>query len=79
MGLCGASVLAEAHAISQRFGSKIALSHVSLQVSAGEIHALLGPNGAGKTTLLRILSGLLTPTRGDVRVMGLPVATGGRA
>jgi ABC-2 type transport system ATP-binding protein len=45
---------------------------VSFEVRAGGIHALLGPNGAGKTTLIRILSGLLVPSYGTVRIFGTP-------
>jgi ABC-2 type transport system ATP-binding protein len=45
---------------------------VSFEVQPGGIHALLGPNGAGKTTLIRIISGLLVPTDGVVRIFGAP-------
>ena len=47
-----------------------ALSHVSLTVGRGKIVGLLGPNGSGKTTLIKLLSGLLTPTQGDVCIDG---------
>ena len=62
----------EVRAVSRRFGTVEALRDVSLSVERGEIHALLGPNGAGKTTLLRILSGLVEPGAGEVRVLGVP-------
>jgi len=52
--------------ISRRFGSTQALSDVSLQVYAGEIHAIVGENGAGKSTLMRILSGADKPDSGTM-------------
>ncbi len=50
-----------------------ALRGVSFEVERGELFGLVGPDGAGKTTLLRILAGLLTPSRGSVRVDGIDV------
>jgi ABC-2 type transport system ATP-binding protein len=47
-----------------------ALRGVDLEVGRGEFVALLGPNGAGKTTFLKLLSGIITPTRGTARVLG---------
>jgi len=47
-----------------------AVSGVSLKISAGEIIGFLGPNGAGKSTTLKMLTGVLHPTSGDVRIMG---------
>ena len=48
----------------KRFGSFVAVDHVSLAVEKGEIFGFLGPNGAGKSTTIRMLCGLLTPTSG---------------
>jgi zinc transport system ATP-binding protein len=54
------------------------LEDVNLSVYEGDFVGLIGPNGGGKTTLLRVLLGLLPPTRGKVRVLGLPVQEGRR-
>jgi ribose transport system ATP-binding protein len=58
------------HGIRKSFGATVALAGVDLQVGAGEVHALIGENGAGKSTLLNIISGLLKPDSGDVKVDG---------
>jgi simple sugar transport system ATP-binding protein len=63
---------AEAEAIWKSFGRTKALQNVSLSVLPGECHALVGRNGAGKSTLVGVLTGLLKPDRGAVRLYGEP-------
>lgn len=57
--------------ISRRFGQKDAVDHLSLEVQTGEIFGFLGHNGAGKTTTVRLLNGVLEPTSGGAKVLGL--------
>jgi len=59
----------------KRFGSFTAVDDLSLTVEPGEIFGLLGPNGSGKTTTVNMLSGLTSPTSGEVRVMGYDLRT----
>src|SRR5437660_9420213 len=54
--------------LTHRYGERVALSAVSFSVQRGEIFGLLGPNGGGKTTLFRILSTLIAPVEGKVRM-----------
>lgn len=56
--------------VSFSYGSRQALNHLSLEISAGEIFCLLGPNGSGKTTLFRLLSTLVPLQSGSVSVFG---------
>jgi simple sugar transport system ATP-binding protein len=71
---------AEAEAIWKSFGRTKALQDVSVSVLPGECHALVGRNGAGKSTLVGVLTGLLKPDRGSVRLYGEPApALGDRA
>jgi len=62
--------LAEACAVTRRFGRLAAVETVDLTVRRGEIVGLLGANGAGKTTLIRLLLGLLSPSAGVIRLFG---------
>jgi ABC-2 type transport system ATP-binding protein len=55
----------------KRYGALAAVNGVDLRVDRGEVVGILGPNGAGKTTLLRMLCGLVTPSAGRVRMLGL--------
>ncbi len=56
----------------KRYGDVEAVRGIDLAVPAGCLFCFLGPNGAGKTTVIKILSGLLTPTRGAVHLAGRP-------
>lgn len=58
--------------IAKRFGETRALISCSFAVRAGEIHALVGENGSGKSTLVKILSGVLGPDRGELKIAGIP-------
>ena len=58
----------------KRFGSFVAVDHISFEAKAGEVFGFLGPNGSGKSTTIRILCGLLRPTSGEAQVAGLSVA-----
>ncbi len=64
-----------ARAVRKSFGEHIVLGGVDLAVTEGSIFSLLGPNGAGKTTMVRILSTLIRPDAGDIRVGGHDVVT----
>jgi len=63
----------EVDGITKRFGDVVALDDVSFEVPAGEFVIVLGVSGSGKSTLLRTMSGLLSPTEGEVRVDGTPM------
>jgi ABC-type multidrug transport system ATPase subunit len=62
--------LVEVTGLTKRYGDTLAVDGVDLTVLPGEVYGFLGPNGAGKTTTLRILTGLIAPTSGEVRVLG---------
>lgn len=55
-------------ALTKKFGDKVAVNALDLDVRAGELYALLGPNGAGKTTTLRMVAGLVKPDAGSIQI-----------
>lgn len=57
--------------LARRFGNHWAVRDLTLSVEAGELFCFLGPNGAGKTTTIKMITGLLQPTEGRIRVHGL--------
>jgi ABC-2 type transport system ATP-binding protein len=59
-----------ARALCKNFGQLVAVDQVDLEIARGEFFAFLGPNAAGKTTTIRMLTGLLRPTSGEVRIGG---------
>jgi ABC-2 type transport system ATP-binding protein len=65
----------ECNDLSKQFGEFWAVDGVSLNVQPGQVLALLGQNGAGKTTTVRMLTAVLSPTRGQARIAGYDVAT----
>ncbi|MBW8873742.1 MAG: ABC transporter ATP-binding protein [Acidobacteria bacterium] len=64
----------EAVHLTKRFGDFVAVDDVSFDVHEGEVFGLLGSNGAGKSTVIRLFCGLLTPTSGSGRVLGIDIA-----
>jgi len=60
--------------VTKRFGERVAVDELTLNVPRGVCFGLLGPNGAGKTTTLRMIYGVTRPTSGEVRVFGMDVA-----
>jgi ABC-2 type transport system ATP-binding protein len=64
----------EADHLTKRFGDFVAVDDVSFDVKEGEVFGLLGSNGAGKSTVIRLFCGLLAPTSGNGRVLGIDIA-----
>jgi ABC-2 type transport system ATP-binding protein len=65
----------ECHGLTKKFGNFTAVNSIELKVKSGEIFGFLGPNGAGKTTTIKMLTTLLTPTKGEARVASYDVRT----
>ncbi len=70
--IAGGTATIELQSVSKWYGDKVAVSDLTFALGPG-VTALLGPNGAGKSTTLKMLTGLLRPSRGQVRVLGQPV------
>ena len=59
--------------LTKRFGQLVAVDHLDLTVNRGEVYGFLGPNGSGKSTTIRMLCGLLSPSSGDIEVLGCKI------
>lgn len=62
------------HDVTVRFGGLTAVNSVNIDVNRGSIHSLIGPNGAGKTTVINTVTGVYSPTSGDVKFDGKSIA-----
>ena len=71
----GGEPVIDVRGLTKRFGDKVAVNDVDLQVSEGEIVGFLGPNGSGKTTTIRMICGLLKPDGGEGKVLGYDILT----
>ena len=59
--------------VTKKYGQKVAVKDLNLNIAAGECFVFLGPNGAGKTTTIKMITGLLRPTTGKVTVAGYDI------
>jgi ABC-2 type transport system ATP-binding protein len=64
------SLAIETNGLTRRFGDFCAVDDLNLQVDRGKFYGFLGPNGAGKSTTIKMLTGLLAPTSGAMRILG---------
>ena len=60
--------------LTRRFGELVAVKQINLRVDSGQFFGFLGPNGAGKSTTIKMLTGLLEPTEGRMRILGIDLA-----
>src|SRR3981189_1845277 len=67
------SLAVETFDLVRRFGAFAAVDQINLQVNRGSFFGFLGPNGAGKSTTIKMLTGLLAPSSGKLRVLGLDI------
>lgn len=68
-------VVIDVQNLTKRYGDKVVVDQLSMQVRRGEIYGFLGPNGSGKTTSIRMMCGLLTPDGGEGHTLGYDVVT----
>ncbi len=70
------SPLVELRGLTKSYGGVRAVADVSLSIDEGTVHALVGENGAGKSTLVKILTGVIQPDEGEIRIDGRPTHIG---
>jgi ribosome-dependent ATPase len=71
-----AEIVIDAKGLTRRFGTFVAVDHVTLAIERGEIFGFLGSNGCGKSTTMKMLTGLLPPTEGTAAIFGQSVEAG---
>lgn len=69
-----ATAFLRADHLSKSFGETHALQDVSIDIEPGKVHTVLGENGSGKSTLVKVLSGIMSPDSGTLRIAGTPIA-----
>jgi ABC-2 type transport system ATP-binding protein len=74
-GASAGEVVLRTRQLAKRYGQRLAVDGLNLEVGRGEVFGFLGPNGAGKTTTIRMCLGLIAPSAGAVEVLGEDVAT----
>jgi len=72
-GMASSDIAIDVRGLTKRFGRKVAVDHVDIQVPQGQVWGFLGPNGSGKTTTIRMLCGLLRPDDGKGTCLGYDV------
>jgi ABC-2 type transport system ATP-binding protein len=72
--MSAAGLAVETTQLVRQFAEFVAVDHINLSVNRGSFFGFLGPNGAGKSTTIKMLTGLLAPTSGTLRVLGLDIA-----
>src|SRR5215207_7748179 len=73
--MSAASRAVETFQLVKQFGDFVAVDHIDLRVNRGSFFGFLGPNGAGKSTTIKMLTGLLAPTSGTLRVLELDISS----
>jgi len=68
-------ILLETRGLTRRFGGLVAVDRLDLEIEAQTVHAIIGPNGSGKTTVFNLMSGVLAPSAGSIRLAGAPIET----
>src|SRR5258706_11104492 len=70
-----ADIVIESHELRRSFGELVAVDGLSLLVERGQFYGFLGPNGAGKSTTIKMLTGMLRPSGGTIRILGHDLQT----
>jgi ABC-2 type transport system ATP-binding protein len=73
--IAGPEIAIDVHGLTKSFGDRVVVRDLSMQVKKGTIYGFLGPNGSGKTTTIRMITGLLTPDKGEGTCLGYNIRT----